>query len=332
MLLGMSTSPPPSTAKVAAERRNGPFRGIQGVILTITLSASLAVLALPFLRPDGGRRSPLQIVVAEPEILGRDARLDPREHQLRVEAVRDGLERQLHGRQGLKVVRFFVPQLRALELARQLGADEILSPRLRSAPFGVRLGLSRQRTIDGIIVWQRDEVQLAAEDLRFVDRALGEQLQLAFIRYERPPAAVQLYAEAADYEAFLRLRLEARASGDWRQLLPRLEALRRGSPRFFEAYFWPARWLAKAPEKTPEEVAKALMLLEQSKQIAPADSRSFELAFHLLLESGRREEAEQQLTQLEKLLPGDPSLVSWRSLLGEESAKGALLDQRERLP
>lgn len=324
MLAGMSQpSPPPGDA--AAERRSGPFHGIQGLMLTITLFASLAVLTLPFLRPDGGRRSPLQIVVAEPELTGSG--VDLRRQQLLLEAVRDSLERQLHGRRGLSVSRLFVPAARALETAREAGADEVLSARIKvtpfGAPYGAQLGLGRRRTIDGNLVWQRDEVQIAVDDLRRVDRQVGDELQLAYIRYERPPEAVQLFAEAADYEAYLRLRLEAQAGADPLSLEPRFAALRAGSPRFFEAYLWPARALAAGRDGAPPGAAaaeRALMLLEQAGRMAPADPRPLETAFLLLLGQGRREEAATRLAALEKLRAGDPVLASWRSQLDAGSA------------
>ena len=50
--------------------------------------------------------------------------------------------------------------------------------------------------------------------------------------------------------------------------------------------------------------------------------RPAEAALHLLLELGRREEAGQRLDELEKLRPGDPDLVSWRSLLDQGSVRG----------
>lgn len=293
-------------------------------MLTITLFASLAVLTLPFLRPDGGRRGPLQIVVAEPELRGSG--VDLRRQQLLLEAVRDGLERQLSGRRGLLAIRFFVPSAQALEAARELGADEVLSTRIKNGPYGAQVGLGRRRTIDGSVVWQRDEVQVATDDLRRIDRQLGEQLQLAYIRYDRPPDAAQLFAEAADYEAFLKLRLEGQAGADPALLWPRFEALRGGSPRFFEAYLWPARLVAeRLALPGPHDAAAAegsLMLLEQASRIAPADPRPLETAFLLLADLGRRSEAAARLDALEKVSPNDPRLNSWRSLLAETSAPG----------
>ncbi len=230
-------------------------------------------------------------MVAEPELRGSG--VDLRRQQLLLEAVRDSLERQLSGRRGLLAVQLFVPAARALEAARDLGADEVLSTRIKNAPYGAQVGLGRRRTIDGSLVWQRDEVQLAADDLRRVDRQLGDELQLAYIRYDRPPEAAQLFAEAADYEAFLRLRLEGQAGVDPVLLAPASRLLRSGSPRFFEAYLWPARLVAGAPPLRRHPRARraaaegSLMLLEQASRIAPADPRPFETAFRLLLELGR---------------------------------------------
>lgn len=289
-------------------------------MLTITLIASLAVLTLPFLRPDGGRTGPLQIVVAEPELRGSG--VDLRRQQLLLEAVRDSLERQLSGRRGLVPVRLFVPAAQALEVARGLGADEVLSTRIRNGPYGAQVGLGRRRTIDASMVWQRDEVQVASDDLRRIDRQLGEQLQLAYIRYDRPPEAAQLFAEAADYEAYLKLRLEAQSGADPLDLLPSFASLRGGSPRFFEAYLWPARLAAGRISSAPaaaDRAEDALMLLQQASRIAPADPRPFETAFRLLLDRGRRGEAAERLEQLERVSPNDPRLISWRSLLDQKS-------------
>lgn len=312
-------------------------------MLTITLFASLAVLTLPFLRPDGGRRTPLQIVVAEPELSGSG--VDLRRQQLLLEAVRDGLERQLHGRRGLSAPRFFVPAGRALEIAREIGADEVLATRIKvtpfGAPYGAQIGLGRRRTIDGNLVWQRDETQIAVDDLRRVDRQIAEELQLAYIRYERPPEAAQLFAEAADYEAFLRLRLELHAGADAAAQDSRFAALRAGSPRFFEAYLWPARALAArlaapaagapaggaapGPETNVRDAdtERALMLLEQAGRMAPADPRPLEAAFRLLLARQRGEEAAQRLAALEQLRAGDPVLTAWRALLDAATAPPA---------
>ena len=309
-------SPPPGEA--AAERRSGPFHGIQGLMLTITLFASLAILTLPFLRPDGGRRTPLRIVVAEPELSGSG--VDLRRQQLLLEAVRDSLERQLYGRRGVLPARLFAPAARALEIAREAEADEVLWTRIKVTPFGAPyaalLSMGRRRSIDGNLVWQRDEAQIAVDDLRRVDRQIGDQLLLAYVRYERPAEAAQLFAEAADYETFLRLRLElqsAAGGGAAEGLLPQFARLRASSPRFFEAYLWPGRALAAAPGGGRED--EALMLLEQASRIAPADPRPAEAAFQLLLALGRHAAAEQQLAVLERLRAGDPLLANWRSLL-----------------
>jgi hypothetical protein len=315
MLAKMSQSSPPP-GKAAAERRSGPFNGIQGLMLTITLVACLAVLTLPILRPDGGRRQPLRIVVAEPELRGGEAA--PKGRELLLEALRDSLERQLSGRSGLYAARLLVPPAEAAATAGELGAEEVLSTRVASSEGGLRIGLSRRRTIDGQLVWQRDQIHLAEGDLRRIDRQLADALELAYVRYPRPLEAVRLFAEPADYEAYLQLRIEGRETADPALLAPRFAALRAGSPRFFEAYLWPARALA-APPRRPGAAEEALALLGQAGRIAPQDPRPAEAAFHLLLELGRREEAGQRLAELERLRPGDPDLNSWRSLLDQGS-------------
>lgn len=303
----------------------GPFRGIQGWMLTITLFASLAVLTLPFLRPDGGLRGPLQIVVQEPHVTGRADGVDLRRQQLLLEALRDTLERHLNGRRGLVVSKFFVPAEQALEVARRLGADEVLQVNVQNTTFGARVGLGRQRTIDGNLVWQREEVQLANDDLRLVDRRLGDEIQKAYIRYQRPPDAAQLFAEATDYEAYLRLRVEAKKTIEPSGLLTELETLRRSSPRFFEATLWSAKLIGDQPEQ-------ALMLLEQSSRMAPADPRPFEASLPLLVELDRLTEARQRLARLEELRKGDPALHSWRSLLVPSTGKGELPRPVDALP
>ena len=300
-----------------AERRVGPFRGIQGWMLTITLCASLAILTLPFLRPDGGLRGPLQIVVQEPQVTGRADGVDLRRQQLLLEAIRDTLERHLNGRRGLVASKLFVPADQALEVARRAGADEVLQVNVQNTSFGARVGLGRQRTIDGNLVWQREEVQIAGEDLRLVDRRLGDEIQKAYIRYQRPPDAAQLFAEAVDYEAYLRLRVEAKKTGDPSGFLAELDTLRRNSPRFFEATLWSAKLVADQPDR-------ALLLLKQSSRMAPADPRPFEASLPLLIELDRIAEARQQLARLEDLRKGDPALHSWRSLLDPGSEKDAL--------
>lgn len=303
----------------------GPFRGIQGWMLTITLFASLAVLTLPFLRPDGGLRGPLQIVVQEPQVTGRADGVDLRRQQLLLEALRDTLERHLNGRRGLVATKLFVPAEQALEVARRLGADEVLQVNVQNTTFGARVGLGRQRTIDGNLVWQREEVQIANDDLRLVDRRLGDEIQKAYIRYQRPPDAAQLFAEAADYEAYLRLRVEAKKTGEPGGLLTELETLRRSSPRFFEATLWSAKLVADQPEQ-------ALMLLEQSSRMAPADPRPFEASLPLLVELDRLTEARQRLARLEELRKGDPALHSWRSLLDPSTGKSELPRAVDALP
>lgn len=299
-------------------------------MLTITLVACLAVLTLPILRPDGGRRLPLRIVVAEPELRGDEAGL--RRRELLLEALRDGLERQLSGRRGLAAARLFVPAAEAAATARELGADEVLSARVAASAQGLRIGLGRRRTIDGQLVWQRDQIHLADGDLRRIDRQLADELKRAYIRYPRPLEAVRLFAEAADYEAYLRLRIESREAADPALLAPRFAALRSGSPRFFEAYLWPARAIAATPRPGAAAAAEALDLLDHAGRIAPQDPRPAEAAFRLLLELGRREEAASRLAELERLRPGDPDLFSWRSLLDQSSAGAAARPSGDRKP
>lgn len=299
-------------------------------MLTITLVACLAVLTLPILRPDGGRRLPLRIVVAEPELRGDEEGL--RRRELLLEALRDGLERQLSGRSGLEAARLFVAPAEAATAARALGADEVLSTRVAASGEGLRIGLGRRRTIDGQLVWQRDQIFLADGDLRRVDRQLADELERAYIRYPRPLDAARLFAEAADYEAYLRLRIEGRETADPALLAPRFAPLRSGSPRFFEAYLWPAQALAAARGGDGAAAAEALDLLQQAGRIAPHDPRPAETAFHLLLELGRRDEAAARLAELEKLRPGAADLFSWRSLLDQASAGGATMPPGDRKP
>lgn len=299
-------------------------------MLTITLVACLAVLTLPVLRPDGGRRLPLRIVVAEPEFRGDEA--GSRRRELLLEALRDGLERQLSGRSGLAAARLFVPAAEAEATARELGADEVLSARVAASAQGLRIGLGRRRTIDGQLVWQRDQIHLADGDLRRIDRQLADEIERAYIRYPRPLEAVRLFAEAADYEAYLRLRVESREAADPSLLASRFAALRTGSPRFFEAYLWPARAVAAMPHPDAAAAAEALELLEHAGRIAPQDPRPAEAAFQLLLELGRREEAAARLAELERLRPGDPDLFSWRSLLDQTSDGPAARPSGDRKP
>ncbi|MEM1203073.1 MAG: hypothetical protein AAGN66_07575 [Acidobacteriota bacterium] len=290
---------PPAVPPAAPS--GGPFRGPQGFMLAVTVAAAVAVVALPFLDRTGGNRAPLEVSIEPPTVTfadGEQSQGDGETLNRAAEAVLDTVERTLAGRRGL--VTASADSAPGEHLHR-----ETLAIELECDAEGCLGTLERRRPAASRVRGRRPAFRFDLGDPRDIDRKVGTEVHLAYLRYRRLQDGPQLFVRADDYRRYLDVRLamgRSTADGDAGPLFEALAAVRGGSPRFSDAYLLEARLRLRSGE-----VGTAVDLLRSAHRIAPGDRRVLVLLADRLAEMGRAEDAAPYLRRLDQLWPGAAS-------------------------
>ncbi len=213
----------------------------------------------------------------------------------------------------------------AAALARALAADEVLSSRLECRPRLCQLTLERRRGEDPRLLWV-ETLEVPTDDLRVLASGVAAAAARAWPEHRRRPGAAKLDVRAEDWARYLRVEREfrTRAEGfDPEQRIAELTAVRASSSRFLEAWLLEAqlRSFRHYDSRNPGELATALALLRQARQLAPDDPRVADTWFSVALPSAEEEMA-AALAELERLAPGDPQILLRQAQLAELRASG----------
>ena len=144
----------------------------------------------------------------------------------------------------------------------------------------------------------------------------------------KKPEIARLDVRPEDYSEYLRLRhaFEARSGKerlDPETLFARLETIRRTSPRFLDAYVFESevRQQRYKSSQEPRDLERAGQLLAEARELAPLDPRPSTGGFGLAMIRGDLDGAEAALRELERLQPGEPTVLIDRARLLEKRGR-----------
>jgi serine/threonine-protein kinase len=283
--------------------------------------AVVAALAVAVWHP----APPLRVAVAQPEILPKEG-----DEQLRL-AASGVLAASLSSLASLQGVAPIDPREASrggtspVEMARTAAASEVIFATLEREAALVRVSLRRVQGSDGAVLWsQTFRVPADPGSLRLLADAVASHLQRAYPGHPPRPGVPALTVRDEDYAAFL----EVRARMDRGELpkgpeLAELEQIVRQSPGFLEGQALAARVALNQFQATREQgdLDRASQHVRQCRQLAPDDPRPLVLEFKVDLAAGREGDAEEILSRIEKLVPGDPDLLPLRARLAEQQGR-----------
>jgi serine/threonine protein kinase/tetratricopeptide (TPR) repeat protein len=340
--LPRSSAAPTSTAgmSVLPRRRFAAVAALGVLILALVGAAAFVLNQRPeksVVRAQPPR--PLRVVVPQPEVDGKDDRLG-----LAASGVLAASLNTLGSLQSvtpIDPIQILGSPKSAIDIARSAGANEILAATLGSSGNLGRITLRRIRGSDGSSLWTDSfDASLEAHDLRLLADAVGIHLRRGYPQRTPKSGPRALEVRDEDYAAFLAIK-QRLGSGKVPSPddLTSLERIIAASPRFPEARVFAATLLLNRFQSTKEIVYRnrALELVRQARDLAPDDPDPLITQFSLELAGERPEIAAATLARIEKLLPGDPTVLFLRADLADRQGRmdDALADKRlatERLP
>ena len=210
------------------------------------------------------------------------------------------------------------------EIARAVSANEVLAATLTGKGKTVEISLRRIRGNDGEVLWQdRIEEPAAPQEALTLARGVAMALRQAYDRDARP-GIPELEARAGDFTAFLQLkrRIEAGRSA-WAPELDRLDAIVASSPRFVDAHIQAASLAIQLYEdaKNPAYLERARSSLRRSRLLAPGLPNVLWIEIRLAITEGDWVSAEQLIAELDRLAPGDVSVLLQRHFLAHQRGR-----------
>ena len=203
-------------------------------------------------------------------------------------------------------------------LARAYGAAEVVTARLICDPAICQVSLDRVRGRDGASLWAGSFAVPIDTPYVMPEAVLGH-LKSAYPNRQVRGGTVRLDVREEDYKEYLvlyeefDLRRGEKIPVD--QILARLAAIHRSSPRFMEAflletYIFKDRYRSS---RRPEDLEHLLALLRQARALDPADPRPLFATIDAALLGNRLDQADEALRRLERLQPGDARLLAQRA-------------------
>ncbi|MFL6260576.1 MAG: protein kinase domain-containing protein [Thermoanaerobaculia bacterium] len=227
-------------------------------------------------------------------------------------------------------------------LARAYGAEEVVTAKLGCNPSICQVSLSRVRGRDGASLWARSFSVLIEEPYVLPEAVLGH-LKSAYPDRPVRGRTARLDVRAEDYKEYLRLYEEFDLRRGEKipveQILARLAAIHRSSPRFMEAFLLES-YIFKhqyRSSRRPEDLERLLAVLRQARALDPADPRPLFGTIDADLLGNRLDQADEPLRELERLQPGDARVLAQRARLldkrGDRKQAIALMTEAvRRLP
>ncbi|HET9210529.1 MAG TPA: protein kinase [Thermoanaerobaculia bacterium] len=205
-------------------------------------------------------------------------------------------------------------------LARAYGAAEVVTAKLLCDPSICQVALSRVRGRDGASLWA-GSFSVPIESPYVMPEAVLGYLKTAYPDRPVRGGTARLDVRAEDYKEYLRLYEEFDLRRGEKipveQILARLAAIQRSSPRFMEAflleaYIFKDRFRAS---RRPEDLEHLLAVLRQARALDPADPRPLFSTIDAALLGDRLDQADDALRKLERQQPGDARVLAQRARL-----------------
>jgi serine/threonine-protein kinase len=259
-------------------------------------------------------REPLYVAVLTPKV---GAGSTSGELDLLASAVRVALLRQLSGLEGVSVIESDSSTPGApVQAAKALGVDEVVRSQLDCQAEACNVSLSRVRGSDGSVVWASPSFSVPTDDFALAASAVANQVRQG---YDELPARRGMGQAVSnqDFQTFLDLRRQLGSGADLGTLLAKLEALRRRTPGFVDAYLLEADVARRRFyfSRSPQDLERAFQLVDQARDIAPDDPRTLLMLVSVALAGGRLARAEAALDELQRLTPGDVQVSDKRAQL-----------------
>jgi Flp pilus assembly protein TadD/tRNA A-37 threonylcarbamoyl transferase component Bud32 len=228
------------------------------------------------------------------------------------------------------------------DLARATAADEVVTSDLSCDVASCVVSLSRLRGTDGTLIWTRS-FTVPIEQPYLGAEAVHGYLRQAYPARSSRSNSGRLEVRPQDYATYLKLfesfdkHREKEYSID--QILERLAAVRRGSPKFLEAFIFEAYMLQHRfrSGRDPRDLERAYGVLEEARKLDPDDPRVLSSTFEVAFLGEDLARAAAALHALELLQPGDVLVQAQRARLLDrqgDSQKALVLMRQavERLP
>ena len=311
----VASLPAATAGRDPALTASGRRFGVRTWAVMALLAAAAIAAAWYSLRP---ARHPLYVAVTAPKVAGNGAAADT---GLLAAGVRSSLVRTLVSLEAVSP-RATDETAGALGspvlVARAVAADEVVASRLDCRPEACRITLDRIRGRDGTLLWS-ETFEVPADDAYLAARAAAAHLLVGYAGRSGRRGFPTLDVSSQDFAELLRLRqrFEGRGEPSFDPLLDELAALRSRSPRFLDAYLLEAEVARYKFDATrhAEDLERALDLSRRARDLAPGDPEPLSTLFLVAVDGGRFEIASEALDALEKLTPGDVSVLERRAQL-----------------
>lgn len=311
-----------------ARRRRAPRAAARPSRIVAALAAATLFLAVAIAWWRGAREpEELRVVVATPTVEARPGAAA--DGGLLAVGVKVELQRGLLALEGLSPVD--PSQLERLEagpveVARAVGADEVLAVRLDTEDGVGLVTLRRLRASDGeVLAAESVPVPTDLEDALIMSNAVTAALGRAYPGHRPRAGAPGLDTRPEDYAELV--RIERRFDRGEPRLLPdleRLEEIAVTSPRFVDAHVRAAQVALSLylDTKDPDFLERSAAAVESGRSLAAAYPPLLQVEIRLALAEGDQDRAERRLAALEAASPGDLSVPQFRARVAE--ARGRL--------
>ncbi len=272
---------------------------------------------------------PLYVAVLEPEIqTGPNS--DPEETASLAYAARLSLQRAMSGLEGVSpkaLVEIDYVTGAPMDVARAVGADELIAARLACRGRVCEVDLSRVLANDGSLIDTR-KVSISVDDPATASKAIGVGLRALFPGHEPRPGMGRFEVTPDDYASYLEIQKSFDSRGPTlpiSALLDQVEAIQQSSASFVDAYLLEAEISGREFNDTEdqEQLKRALAALDHAQYLAPGDPDVLFMRVWVETTGHLLDSAEATLAALEDLVPGDVRIIDRRAMLFSSRGEAA---------
>ncbi len=206
------------------------------------------------------------------------------------------------------------------QVAHALAADELIATRLACREEECQVTLQRIRGNDAILL-DTANLTVRTDDPLLAAGAVAAQVRAFYPERKARAGVGDLAVSSRDFASFLLLsaRFKDRRAIDLGTLLDEVAALSSRSPEFLEARLLESEIARQkfAQSRDPVDLERALASSREARRIAPGDPRPLVLETSAAVGGGQLEVAEAALTALDRLSPGDPTVLGQRAMVAQ---------------
>ena len=292
--------------------------------ITLGLLVVLALAGIRFLRPSGPRPpGTLSVAVLEPVPRGGPP---TEETAFLAFALRAALRSALTSFEGVYLSEVGAVTGTPAEVARAVAADEAIETAFACHGGSCSVEVGRLRGEDAQATWS-GQIDVPLGEPLTAARAIAVLLRKAYPERRLLAGVPEIDASPADFAEYLAVKrdlVERRPGVTAAQLLARLAAIRRRSPRLVDAYLLEADLEVNrftSVTRDPALLERALTLLAQAQSLAPGNPEVLYTRARHETETGRLAAAEATLAAFERQAPGDVRVLDLRARILEQRGR-----------